>query len=45
MCKRMIINAGITTVIVRDTKEEFRVIDVESEWIVNDESLEGVFTY
>ena len=45
MCKRMIINSGIKTVIVRDTKEEYRVIDVESEWIVNDESLEGVFGY
>ena len=45
MCKRMIINAGIRTVIVRDTAEEYRVIDVESEWIVNDESLEGVFGY
>ena len=41
----MIINAGISTVIVRDTKEEFRVIDVESEWIVQDESLEGAFGY
>ncbi|MBQ6929297.1 MAG: cytidine deaminase [Oscillospiraceae bacterium] len=45
MCKRMIINSGIKTVIVRDTKEEYRVIDVESEWIVQDESLDGVFGY
>ena len=45
MCKRMIINAGIKTVVVRDTKEEYRVIDVASEWISNDESLEGVFGY
>ena len=45
MCKRMIINSGIRTVIVRDTKEEYRVIDVESEWIVQDESLDGVFGY
>ena len=45
MCKRMIINSGIRTVIVRDTKEEYRVIDVESEWIVQDESLDGIFGY
>lgn len=45
MCKRMIINAGISTVIVRDTKEDFRVIDVDSEWVVQDESLEGAFGY
>lgn len=29
---------------IRDTKEDYRVINVE-EWIVNDESLEGVFGY
>lgn len=45
MCKRMIINAGIKTVIIRDSKTDFRVIDVESQWINNDESLEGIFTY
>ncbi len=44
MCKRMIINAGIKKVIIRDTKEEFRIIDVE-DWIVNDDSLSGVFGY
>ena len=45
MCKRMIINSGIKTVIVRDTKEDYRVINVENEWVSNDESLEGVFGY
>lgn len=44
MCKRMIINAGISKVIVRDDKENFRCINV-SEWIENDESLAGVFGY
>ena len=44
MCKRQIINAGIETVIVRDTKDEYRVIDV-SEWIENDDSLSGTFGY
>ena len=40
MCKLFIINAGIARVIVRDTRDEFRVIDVQS-WIDDDESLEG----
>ena len=44
MCKRQIINAGIETVIVRDTKEEFRVIPVSS-WIDEDDSLSGHFGY
>ena len=44
MCKRQIINAGISTVIVRDTKEDYRVIDVR-EWIDNDDSLSGQFGY
>ena len=44
MCKRMIINAGITQVIIRDTPTDYRVIDV-AEWIENDDSLSGVFGY
>ena len=44
MCKRMIINAGISTLVVRDTPEEYRVIHV-SEWIENDDSLSGQFGY
>lgn len=38
MCKRLIINAGIKTVIVRDTEVMFRCIQVE-DWIRNDDSL------
>lgn len=38
MCKRQVINAGIAYVVVRDDKENFRVIDV-NEWIENDDSL------
>lgn len=41
MCKRLIINAGVQKVIVRDTKESFTVIDVNDDWIANDDSLEG----
>ncbi len=44
MCKRLIINAGIAKVVVRDTKDSFRVINVE-EWILNDDSLEGTLGY
>jgi dCMP deaminase len=44
MCKRLVINAGISTVIVRDDKDAYRVIDVES-WITDDESLKGVLGY
>jgi len=39
MCKRMIINAGISNVIVRDDKQNFRSISVHDEWIANDETL------
>ena len=38
MCKRAIINSGIKEVIIRDTKDEYRIIDV-NEWIENDDSL------
>ena len=40
MCKRTVINAGITTLIVRDTPDEYRVINV-SDWIEDDDSLVG----
>ena len=45
MCKRLVINAGITTVIVRDDKEHFRTISVIDEWVMNDESLEDIAGY
>ena len=44
MCKRMVINAGIVYVYVRDDKDNYRKIDV-NDWIENDESLEGTFGY
>ena len=44
MCKRLVINAGIETVVIRDTEEEYRVIAVR-DWIENDESLSGSFGY
>ena len=44
MCKRLIINAGIKKVVVRDSATEFREIDVQ-DWIDNDESLAGAKGY
>lgn len=44
MCKKLIINAGIKKVIVRDTKDDFRIIDVD-EWIRDDDSLSDKFGY
>lgn len=44
MCKRMIINAGIEKVYIRDSKDEYRLIEV-SDWVENDESLEGSLGY
>lgn len=40
MCKRLIINAGIGTVIVRDDNQHFRTFNVSDEWVVHDDSLE-----
>ena len=44
MCKRLIINAGIEMVYVRDTKDEYRKIPVK-DWIDNDDSLQGTYGY
>jgi len=45
MCRRMVMNAGISNVIVRNTREEYANIVVLDEWINNDDSLAGVFGY
>lgn len=39
MCRRLIINAGIQRVIIRDTPTDYRVVDVQKEWIEEDDSL------
>jgi len=44
MCKRMIINAGIERLVIRDSKEEYRLVVVE-DWIKNDDSLSSEFGY
>lgn len=38
MCKRQVINAGIETVIIRNSPTEYTVVPV-SEWIENDDSI------
>ncbi len=38
MCKRLVINAGIKRVIVRDNKDEYSIYNV-SDWVENDDSL------
>ena len=45
MCARVIINAGISTVVVRDDRDHYRTINVSEEWITNDESLQGSSNY
>lgn len=44
LCKRMIINAGIKDIYIRDTKEKYRHILVQ-DYIENDESLEDIKGY
>ena len=39
MCRRLIINAGIAKVVIRDTPADFRVVDVQAEWIDRDDSV------
>ena len=44
MCKRVILNAGIEKLVVRDTATEYRVIRV-ADWIEDDDSLNGKMGY
>ena len=39
LCKRMIINAGIKRVVVRNSRQEFTVVPVQ-DWIDQDDTLE-----
>lgn len=45
LCKRMIINAGIERVIVRDTRDTYRTFEVDEEWVAHDDSIEGTKGY
>ena len=39
MCRRMVINAGLSRVVIRKTPTDFQVVDVEKEWVEEDDSL------
>ena len=39
ICRRLIINAGIKTVIVRCNSDEYTVTDVDADWVSNDDTL------
>jgi len=43
-CRKLVINAGISKVIVRTSKSEYIEVDVNN-WINNDEILKGIITY
>jgi len=45
MCRRLIINAGIDKVIVRDDYNNFRFIDVFNDLVLSDESISGIKGY
>ena len=44
MCKRFIINSGISKMVFRDSKQKYREIDVQ-ELVDNDDSLDGTKGY
>jgi len=44
MCKKLIINAGIDKVVIRDDATTYRVVHV-CDWVYYDESLENHFGY
>jgi len=44
LCKRLIINAGISKIIVRDSIDQYTVIEV-NEYVENDDSLSKVLGY
>ena len=44
MCKRLVINAGIDNVVIRDDERKFRIVNV-ADWIYNDDSLDDTLGY
>jgi dCMP deaminase len=40
MCRRVIINAGISNVIVRENEDDFRSITVLDEWVTGEDPLD-----
>ena len=44
MCKRFIINSGISKIVIRDSKKKYREVEV-SDLVKNDDSLNGTLGY
>ena len=44
MCKRLIINAGIKRVVIRNTRDEFTAIYVQ-DWVDDDNAINGIGGY
>ncbi len=44
MCKRLIINAGIDKMVIRNTPDKYTVVEIES-WVDNDDTLSGKTGY
>lgn len=44
MCKRLIINAGIERVVIRNTPDTYKIVLV-NDWVRDDDSLNGTFGY
>jgi len=44
LCKKFILNAGISRVVIRVTDDTYTDIDV-ANWIADDDSLNGTFGY
>ncbi|MBQ8474281.1 MAG: cytidine deaminase, partial [Clostridia bacterium] len=44
MCKRTVINAGIETVVIKTGENDYKTVKVR-DWILDDDSLSGVFGY
>ena len=38
MCRRLIINAGIELVVIRETENEYKIVSVK-DWVENDETI------
>lgn len=45
MCKRVIINAGIKDIYIRDSKDKYRHVNVQKDFIDNDDSISGTMGY
>ena len=39
MCRRLIINAGLAKVVIRTSPTEYSVVDVQQDWVEEDDSL------